>query len=61
MRPLFAIVITTVILYFAKDILLPLAGAFMLALVFSPIMERLERFVGRLISAACRAVRNPRE
>ena len=50
-RPLIAVIVASLVLYFAKDILLPLAMAGILALVCSPIIDRLERFVGRLVSA----------
>jgi predicted PurR-regulated permease PerM len=50
-RPLIAVIIASLVLYLAKDILLPLAMAGILALVCSPIIDRLERFVGRLVSA----------
>ncbi|HLK88085.1 MAG TPA: AI-2E family transporter [Candidatus Binataceae bacterium] len=50
-RPFIAIIVASLVLYFAKDILLPLAMAGILALVCSPIIDRLERFVGRLVSA----------
>ena len=45
-------IVTTVVLYFAKNILIPLAVASLLAVIFSPIASRLERFVGRLASSA---------
>jgi len=51
-RSFLAVVVATVILYFGKDILLPLAMASILAVAFSPIASRLEPFVGRLVSAA---------
>jgi predicted PurR-regulated permease PerM/methanogenic corrinoid protein MtbC1 len=51
-RSFLAVVVATVILYFGKDILLPLAMASILAVAFSPIASRLELFVGRLVSAA---------
>ncbi len=50
-RPFIAVIVASLVLYFAKDILLPLAMAGILALVCSPISDRLERFVGRLASA----------
>jgi len=50
-RPIIAVIVASLVLYFAKDILLPLAMAGILALVCSPIIDRLERFVGRLVSA----------
>jgi hypothetical protein len=51
-RPVLAIIIATVVLYFGKDILLPLVMASILAVAFSPITSRLEAFVGRFLSAA---------
>src|ERR1700733_3472563 len=51
-RPLLAIIVATVVLYFGKDILLPLAMASILAVAFSPITSRLETYVGRFLSAA---------
>jgi len=51
-RPILAVIIATVVLYFGKDILLPLVMAAILAVAFSPITDRLEAFVGRFISAA---------
>jgi len=46
------VIVTTVVLYFAKNILIPLAVASLLAVTFSPIASRLERFVGRLAASA---------
>ena len=52
LRGLFsAVIVATVVLYFGKHILLPLAMASILAVAFSPITSRLERFVGRFVSA----------
>jgi predicted PurR-regulated permease PerM/methanogenic corrinoid protein MtbC1 len=51
-RPIIGIIIATAVLYLAKDILLPLAMATVLAVIFSPIAGRLERYLGRLLSAA---------
>jgi predicted PurR-regulated permease PerM/methanogenic corrinoid protein MtbC1 len=50
-RPLLAIIIATAVFYLAREILLPLALATILAIIFSPVANRLERFVGRLLSA----------
>src|SRR5258708_35605085 len=50
--PIVAIIVATVVLYFAKDILIPLAMATLLAVIFSPLASRLERFVGNFVSAA---------
>jgi predicted PurR-regulated permease PerM/methanogenic corrinoid protein MtbC1 len=51
-QPILAIVISTAVLYFAKDIFMPLAVASLLAVIFSPIASHLERFVGRFASSA---------
>lgn len=51
-RPILAVIVATVVLYFGKDILLPLAMASILAVAFSPVTSRLETFVGRFVSAA---------
>jgi predicted PurR-regulated permease PerM len=50
-QPILAVVITTAVLYIARDILIPLAVASLLAVIFSPIAGRLERFVGRFASS----------
>jgi predicted PurR-regulated permease PerM/methanogenic corrinoid protein MtbC1 len=50
--PIVAVILATAVLYFAKDILMPLTMAALLAVIFSPIASRLERFVGSFISAA---------
>ncbi len=50
--PLLALIIATATLYFAREVLLPLAAALILGVVLSPIATRLERFLGRLLSAA---------
>ena len=50
--PIVAIIIATVVLSFAKDILMPLTMAALLAVIFSPIASRLDRFVGTFVSAA---------
>ena len=50
-QPLLAVIVTTAVLYFARDILIPLAVAVLLAVIFSPIASRLERFVGRFASS----------
>jgi predicted PurR-regulated permease PerM len=47
-----AIIVATAVLYLAQGILLPLAMASILAVASSPIASRLERVVGRFISAA---------
>ena len=50
--PILAIVIATAVLYFGRDILLPLAMATMLSVIFSPIATRLETIFGRLAGTA---------
>jgi predicted PurR-regulated permease PerM/methylmalonyl-CoA mutase cobalamin-binding subunit len=50
--PIIAIILATVVLSYAKDILMPLTMAAMLAVIFSPIACRLERFVGSFFGAA---------
>jgi predicted PurR-regulated permease PerM len=50
--PFLGIVIATAVLYLARDVLLPLAMASMLAVIFSPIAARMERLVGRLAGTA---------
>jgi predicted PurR-regulated permease PerM/methanogenic corrinoid protein MtbC1 len=50
--PICALIIATAALYFARPVLLPLAIALILSVVFSPVATRLERYFGRLISAA---------
>ena len=47
-----ALVVATIVLYLGKNIFLPLAMASMLAVVFSPIADRLEPVVGRFVGAA---------
>ncbi len=49
-RPLIAIIVATAVLYLARDILAPITAAVILAVIFSPIVSRLERFVGRMAS-----------
>ena len=51
-QPILAVIITTAVLYFAKDILIPLAVASLLAVIFSGVASRLERWVGRFASSA---------
>jgi predicted PurR-regulated permease PerM/methanogenic corrinoid protein MtbC1 len=51
-RPLLGIIITTAVLYYARDILLPISLAAILAVEFSPIVRRLEPWVGRALSSA---------
>ena len=50
--PVCASIIATGALYLGKPVLLPLAIALILSVVFSPIATRLEQYFGRLISAA---------
>jgi predicted PurR-regulated permease PerM len=50
--PVCALIISTVAFYFAKPVLLPLAIALILSVVLSPVATRLERYFGRLLSAA---------
>ena len=50
--PFIGVIVATAVLYLAKDILLPIAMAAILAVIFSPIANRLDRFVGSFISAA---------
>ena len=50
--PIVAVIVATVVLYLAKDILMPLTMAALLAVVFSPIASRLDRFIGGFFSAA---------
>ena len=51
-QPILAVIVTTAVLYFARGILIPLAVASLLAVTFSPVAERLDRWVGRLASSA---------
>jgi predicted PurR-regulated permease PerM/methanogenic corrinoid protein MtbC1 len=51
-RPILAIIIATAVFYLGREILLPLTLATILAVIFSPIANRLERFAGRFLSAA---------
>jgi predicted PurR-regulated permease PerM/methanogenic corrinoid protein MtbC1 len=51
-RPILAIIVATAVLYLGAEILMPLAMASMLAVIFSPVATRLEAYVGGLISAA---------
>ncbi len=50
--PVCALIITSGALYLGRPVLLPLAIALILSVVFSPVATRLERYFGRLISAA---------
>jgi predicted PurR-regulated permease PerM/methanogenic corrinoid protein MtbC1 len=51
-QPIVAIVVSTAVLYFAKDIFIPLAIASLLAVIFSPVAGHLEHLVGRFASSA---------
>ncbi len=50
--PVVAFLIITAALYAGREILLPLAMAVILAVIFSPVATRLERYVGPLLSSA---------
>jgi predicted PurR-regulated permease PerM len=50
--PLCAMIVASAALYFGRPVLLPLAIALILSVVFSPVASRLDRFFGRLMSAA---------
>ena len=50
--PILAVIIVTAVLYFARDILLPLAMAGMLSVIFSPLARRAEKIFGRLAGTA---------
>jgi predicted PurR-regulated permease PerM len=51
-RPIVAIIVATAVLYLGREILAPITAAVILAVIFSPIVSRLERFVGRMVSSA---------
>jgi predicted PurR-regulated permease PerM len=50
--PICALIISTAAFYFGKPVLLPLAIALILSVVFSPVASRLEPYCGRFVSAA---------
>jgi len=50
--PLCAMIVATGALYLGKPVLLPLAIALILSVVFSPVATRLEHYFGRLVGAA---------
>jgi len=50
--PILGIIFGTAVLYFARDILLPLAVATMLSVIFSPLANRVEKLIGRLAATA---------
>jgi predicted PurR-regulated permease PerM/methanogenic corrinoid protein MtbC1 len=51
-RTLLGIIIATAVLHYARDILVPISFAAILAVVFSPIVRRLEPWIGRVLSSA---------
>jgi predicted PurR-regulated permease PerM/methanogenic corrinoid protein MtbC1 len=51
-RPILGVIVATAVFYLGGAVLMPLALASMLAVIFSPVANRNERFVGRLMSAA---------
>lgn len=50
-RPIIGVIVATAVFWLARDLLLPLAMAAVLAVIFSPIASRLEGFIGRVSSA----------
>src|ERR1019366_6213655 len=50
--PILVVIVATAVLYFARDILLPLAMATMLSVIFSPLAWRVEKVIGRLAGTA---------
>jgi predicted PurR-regulated permease PerM len=50
-RPLIGFIIATAVIYFAKDILVPIVLALVLAVIFAPVATQLERIGGRLVGA----------
>jgi predicted PurR-regulated permease PerM/methylmalonyl-CoA mutase cobalamin-binding subunit len=50
--PVVTVIVATAVLYLARGILMPFTMAAVLAVIFSPIATRLERFVGAFVSAA---------
>jgi predicted PurR-regulated permease PerM len=50
--PILAVTFATAVLYFARNILLPLAMATMLSVIFSPVARRAEKLIGRLAGTA---------
>jgi predicted PurR-regulated permease PerM/methanogenic corrinoid protein MtbC1 len=51
-RPIIGVIVATAVFYLGAAILMPLAFASMLAVIVSPVANRIEPFVGRLVSAA---------
>src|SRR5262249_21310385 len=49
--PVIGVIVITAILFFARDLFIPLAMAAVLAVVFSPVAGFFERLLGRLISS----------
>jgi predicted PurR-regulated permease PerM len=49
--PLIALMIVSAALYLAREVLIPLAAAFVLGVVLSPVASRLEGWVGRFLAA----------
>ncbi len=47
-----AVIVATAVFYLAREVLLPIAVAMVLAVIFSPIASRLERFVGHFVGSA---------
>jgi predicted PurR-regulated permease PerM len=50
-RPVIGFIIATAVIYFAKDILVPVALALVLAVIFAPVATQLERIGGRFVGA----------
>jgi len=50
--PILMVIVATAVLYLARDILLPLAMAGMLSVIFSPIARRAEKLLGHLAGTA---------
>ena len=51
-QPILAVIVAAAVLYFARDVFIPIAVASLLAVIFSPIASRLEPLVGRFLSSA---------
>jgi len=50
--PILVVIVSTAVLYFARDILLPLAMATMLSVIFSPLARRADKLLGHLAGTA---------
>src|SRR5579862_3336739 len=50
--PILGVIIATAVLYFARDILLPLAMAGMLSVIFSPLARRADKIIGHVAGTA---------